>query len=67
MDVLVLPNVIPRVSRFLHQQHIDYDVVIPDLQQAIHHENPVKTEEEIFELEGRNGKKLIHRISHFAS
>ncbi|KAJ8687276.1 hypothetical protein QAD02_023070 [Eretmocerus hayati] len=56
MDVLVLPDVIPKVSRFLHQRNINFDVVIPDLQQAINHENPMRTQEEIEELEGRNAR-----------
>ncbi|KAL7286392.1 hypothetical protein TKK_0019344 [Trichogramma kaykai] len=56
IDVLVLPDVIPRVSRFLRQRNIDYDVVIPDLQLAINQENPVRTPEEIDELVGRNAR-----------
>ncbi|XP_023248305.1 carboxypeptidase B-like [Copidosoma floridanum] len=56
MDVLVLPDVIPRVSRFLHKQNINYDVVIGDLQQAIDHENPVQSEEFFEQLEGRNAR-----------
>ncbi|OXU22503.1 hypothetical protein TSAR_005494 [Trichomalopsis sarcophagae] len=66
IDVLVLPDVIPRVSRFLHQRHVEYDVVIPDLQQAINHENPIKTPAEIEELEGRHGHRMewtsYHRL-----
>jgi hypothetical protein len=56
IDVLVLPDVIPRVSRFLRQRHVKYDVIIPDLQQAINSENPIKSQQEIEELEGRNGE-----------
>ncbi|KAL7286391.1 hypothetical protein TKK_0019344 [Trichogramma kaykai] len=66
IDVLVLPDVIPRVSRFLRQRNIDYDVVIPDLQLAINQENPVRTPEEIDELVGRNGHRMewdsYHRL-----
>ncbi|XP_014230660.1 carboxypeptidase B-like [Trichogramma pretiosum] len=66
IDVLVLPDVIPRVSRFLRQRNIDYDVVITDLQLAINQENPVRTPEEIDELVGRNGHRMewdsYHRL-----
>ncbi|XP_011494644.1 PREDICTED: carboxypeptidase B-like [Ceratosolen solmsi marchali] len=66
IDVLVLPDVIPRVSRFLRQRHVKYDVIIPDLQQAINSENPIKSQQEIEDLEGRNGHRMdwtsYHRL-----
>lgn len=47
---------IPRVSRFLRERQVKYDVIIPDIQQAIDQENPLPSPEELEELEGRKGK-----------
>lgn len=55
IDVLIRPDMIPRVSRFLRERQIKYDVMIPDLQQAIDQENPLPSPEELEELQGRNG------------
>lgn len=55
VDVMVRPSAISRVARFLRDRQVSYDIIIPDLQQAINQENPLPTAEEIEELEGRNG------------
>lgn len=55
VDVLVRPESISRVTRFLRERQVKYDVIIPDLQQAIDQENPSASEEELEELEGRKG------------
>ncbi|XP_033232029.1 uncharacterized protein LOC117183007 [Belonocnema kinseyi] len=52
-DVLVRPDTISRVSRFLRERHVNFDVIIPDVQQAIDQENPPLPPELIDELEGR--------------
>ncbi|XP_008556359.1 carboxypeptidase B isoform X2 [Microplitis demolitor] len=66
VDVLVRPDMIPRVSRFLRERQVKYDVVIPDIQQAIDQENPQPSAEEIEELEGRKGHRMewssYHRL-----
>ncbi|XP_043288591.1 carboxypeptidase B-like isoform X2 [Venturia canescens] len=66
VDVLVLPERIPRVSRFLRERRVKYDVVIPDLQQAIDQENPLPSPELMEELEGRKGHRMewssYHRL-----
>ncbi|KAF7992313.1 hypothetical protein HCN44_001638 [Aphidius gifuensis] len=66
IDVLVRPDMIPRVSRFLRERQIKYDVMIPDLQQAIDQENPLPSPEELEELQGRKGHKMewssYHRL-----
>ncbi|XP_057328407.1 carboxypeptidase B-like [Microplitis mediator] len=66
VDVLVRPDMIPRVSRFLRERQVKYDVVIPDIQQAIDQENPLPSAEEIEELEGRKGHRMewssYHRL-----
>lgn len=54
-DVLVRPDTISRVSRFLRERHVNFDVIIPDVQQAIDQENPPLPPELIDELEGRAG------------
>ncbi|KAK0093767.1 hypothetical protein PV326_012716 [Microctonus aethiopoides] len=56
VDVLVRPESISRVSRFLRERQVKYDVIIPDLQQAIDQENPSASEEELEELEGRKAR-----------
>ncbi|XP_012289073.1 carboxypeptidase B [Orussus abietinus] len=66
VDVLVRPDAISRVSRFLRDRHVKYDVVIPDLQQAIDQENPTPPPEILEELEGRKGHRMewssYHRL-----
>ncbi|XP_015114563.1 carboxypeptidase B [Diachasma alloeum] len=57
VDVLVRPDMIPRVSRFLREREVKYDVIIPDLQQAIDQENPID-EEALEELAGRKGHRM---------
>ncbi|CAG5096153.1 Similar to Carboxypeptidase B (Astacus astacus) [Cotesia congregata] len=56
VDVLVRPDMIPRVSRFLRERQVKYDVIIPDIQQAIDQENPLPSPEELEELEGRKAR-----------
>ncbi|XP_034951289.1 carboxypeptidase B-like isoform X1 [Chelonus insularis] len=58
VDVLVRPDMIPRVSRFLRERQVKYDVIIPDLQQAIDQENPLPSQEELEELEGRKARYI---------
>ena len=58
VDVLVRPDLIPRVSRFLRERQVKYDVIIPDLQQAIDQENPMPSTEDMEELEGRKGMSI---------
>lgn len=55
VDVLIRPNMISQVSRFLRERHINFDVIIPDVQQAIDQENPPLPPELVDELEGRAG------------
>ncbi|XP_012262450.2 carboxypeptidase B-like isoform X2 [Athalia rosae] len=66
VDVLVRPDVIPRVTRFLRERQVNYDVIIPDLQQAIDQENPIPSLESMEELEGRKGHRMewssYHRL-----
>ncbi|KAH0554274.1 hypothetical protein KQX54_009180 [Cotesia glomerata] len=66
VDVLVRPDMIPRVSRFLRERQVKYDVIIPDIQQAIDQENPLPSPEELEELEGRKGHRMewssYHRL-----
>ncbi|XP_063977152.1 carboxypeptidase B-like isoform X1 [Diachasmimorpha longicaudata] len=72
VDVLVRPDMIPRVSRFLREREVKYDVIIPDLQQAIDQENPVD-EEALEELAGRKARYTwwktlkLRRISNVRS
>ncbi|KAK0162945.1 hypothetical protein PV327_006671 [Microctonus hyperodae] len=56
VDVLVRPESISRVTRFLRERQVKYDIIIPDLQQAIDQENPSASEEELEELEGRKAR-----------
>ncbi|XP_015610145.1 carboxypeptidase B [Cephus cinctus] len=66
LDVLVHPDAIPRVSRFLRDRRVKFDVVIPDLQRAIDTENPIPSPEEMEELAGRKGHRMewssYHRL-----
>lgn len=59
VDVLVRPEMIARVARFLREREVKYDVIIPDLQQAIDQENPID-EEALDELAGRKGLNSTH-------
>ncbi|OAD61119.1 Carboxypeptidase B [Eufriesea mexicana] len=56
VDVMIRPEEISRVSRYLKQKELQYEVVIEDLQRAIDEENPLLSEQEVEELEGRKGK-----------
>ncbi|XP_015522425.1 carboxypeptidase B [Neodiprion lecontei] len=66
VDVMVRPDDIPRVTRFLRERSVNYDVIIPDLQQAIDKENPLPSLESMEELEGRKGHRMewssYHRL-----
>ncbi|XP_076285715.1 carboxypeptidase B isoform X1 [Lasioglossum baleicum] len=53
LDVMVRSEEIPRVARYLKQKDLDYNVVIEDLQRQIDEENPIPSEEEMQEMEGR--------------
>ncbi|XP_076377356.1 carboxypeptidase B isoform X1 [Megalopta genalis] len=53
VDVMVRSEEIPRVARYLKQKDLEYNVVIEDLQKEIDEENPVPSEEEMQEMEGR--------------
>ncbi|XP_051158291.1 carboxypeptidase B-like [Leptopilina boulardi] len=64
VDVLVRPNMISQVSRFLRERHINFDVIIPDVQQAIDQENPPLPPELIDELEGRAGHRMEWTTYH---
>lgn len=54
-DVMVRSQEIPRIARYLGQKDLEYNVVIEDLQKQIDEENPVPSEEEMQEMEGRFG------------
>ncbi|XP_048267587.1 carboxypeptidase B isoform X1 [Bombus terrestris] len=56
VDVMVRSEEISRVSRYLGQKDLQYQVVIEDLQKAIDEENPSLSEEEMDELEGRKAR-----------
>ncbi|KAG7188823.1 hypothetical protein KM043_008431 [Ampulex compressa] len=66
VDVMVRPDAIPRVARYLQDKDVKYDVVIADLQKAIDEENPPLSEEAMEELEGRKGHRMewtsYHRL-----
>lgn len=55
VDVMVRSEEIPRLSRYLRQKDLQYNVVIEDLQRAIDEENPSLSEQQMEELEGRKG------------
>lgn len=59
VDVMIRSEEISRVSRYLKQKELQYEVVIEDLQRAIDEENPSLSVQEMEELEGRKG--LQHR------
>lgn len=59
IDVLVKPSSSDKFKKFLSDEKINYDVVIDDLQDAIDKENPPMSEQDLEELEGRNGKTLV--------
>lgn len=52
---------IPRLSRYLKQKDLEYQVVIEDLQKTIDEENPSLSEQEMEELEGRKGSQKNFR------
>ncbi|XP_076230037.1 carboxypeptidase B [Nomia melanderi] len=52
-DVMVRSQEIPRIARYLQQKDLQYNVVIEDLQKKIDEENPLPSEEEMQEMEGR--------------
>ncbi|XP_043514780.1 carboxypeptidase B-like isoform X1 [Frieseomelitta varia] len=56
VDVMVRLEEIPRLSRYLKQKDLEYQVVIEDLQKAIDEENPSLSEQEMEELEGRKAR-----------
>ncbi|XP_076285716.1 carboxypeptidase B isoform X2 [Lasioglossum baleicum] len=66
LDVMVRSEEIPRVARYLKQKDLDYNVVIEDLQRQIDEENPIPSEEEMQEMEGRFGHRMewtsYHRL-----
>ncbi|XP_060823918.1 carboxypeptidase B-like isoform X2 [Bombus pascuorum] len=66
VDVMVRSEEISRVSRYLKQKDLQYQVVIEDLQKAIDEENPSLSQEEMDELEGRKGHRMewtsYHRL-----
>ncbi|CAH1276131.1 unnamed protein product [Diabrotica balteata] len=60
LDFLVKPNSLDTVKDTLKSKHINYDVVIQDLQKAIDEENPPHLEE----TEDRQGHRLTWRAYH---
>ncbi|CAK9827357.1 Carboxypeptidase B [Anthophora retusa] len=56
VDIMVRPEEIPRVSRYLRQKDLQYRVVIEDLQRAIDEENPTLSQQEMEELVGRKAR-----------
>ncbi|CAK9812749.1 Carboxypeptidase B [Anthophora plagiata] len=66
VDIMVRPEEIPRVSRYLRQKDLQYRVVIEDLQRAIDEENPTLSQQEMEELAGRKGHRMewssYHRL-----
>ncbi|XP_033334259.2 carboxypeptidase B isoform X2 [Megalopta genalis] len=71
VDVMVRSEEIPRVARYLKQKDLEYNVVIEDLQKEIDEENPVPSEEEMQEMEGRFGHRMewtsYHRLDDIHS
>ncbi|XP_076242094.1 carboxypeptidase B [Calliopsis andreniformis] len=55
-DVMVRSEEIPRVSRYLKEKDLTYQVVIDDLQKKMDEENHVLSEQEMLELEGRKAR-----------
>ncbi|XP_026675212.1 carboxypeptidase B-like [Ceratina calcarata] len=64
VDVMVRSEEIPRVSRYLKQKDLRYQVVIDNLQKAIDEENPLLSVEEMEELEGRKGHRMEWTTYH---
>ncbi|XP_015433604.1 PREDICTED: carboxypeptidase B-like [Dufourea novaeangliae] len=66
IDVMVRSEEIARVARYLEQKDLDYNVVIDNLQKQMDEENNVLSEEEMQEIEGRNGHRMewtsYHRL-----
>nr|XP_033334259.1 carboxypeptidase B-like [Megalopta genalis] len=71
VDVMVRSEEIPRVARYLKQKDLEYNIVIEDLQKEIDEENPVPSEEEMQEMEGRFGHRMewtsYHRLDDIHS
>lgn len=61
---MVRSEEISRVSRYLKQKDLNYQVVIEDLQKAIDEENPSLSEQEMEELQGRKGLHQRYFIDH---
>lgn len=59
VDVMVPANALEMVKDQLKNVSATFRVMIPDVEAAIKEENPVLSEEELDELEGRKGKKNI--------
>lgn len=62
VDVMVSADALEMVKSQLKNVSATFRVMIPDVEAAIKEENPVLSEEEYEELEGRKGKKTIHFI-----
>ena len=55
VDVLVRPERISRVSRFLRKRQVNYDILNVNLQDAIDQENPMPSAEDMEKLERCKG------------
>ncbi|XP_063242988.1 carboxypeptidase B-like [Bacillus rossius redtenbacheri] len=64
VDALALPGSAERVKELLESSNVTYSVVIEDLEDAIRSENPVPSEEEMQELEGRKGHRMTWYSYH---
>nr|CAD7425759.1 unnamed protein product [Timema monikensis] len=64
VDVLVLPENKDKVKESLVSSNLTYDVLIQDMEAAIQEENPMPTDEEIAELEGRKGHRMTWQSYH---
>jgi Carboxypeptidase activation peptide len=58
VDVMVPADALEMVKDQLKNVSATFRVMIPDVEAAIKEENPVLSEEEYEELEGRKGKKI---------
>lgn len=65
---MVRSEEISRLSRYLKQKDLSYQVVIEDLQKAIDEENPSLSEQEMEELQGRKGlhQPIFHSLEIMA-
>nr|CAD7194052.1 unnamed protein product [Timema douglasi] len=64
VDVLVLPENKDKVKESLVSSNLTYDVLIQDMEAAIQEENPMPSDEEIAELEGRKGHRMTWQSYH---